>query len=637
MGQLLDNINNPDDLKKLEAEQLKTLADELREFILGSVSQTGGHLASCLGAIEVTIALNYVYDFKKDKILWDVGHQCYPHKILTGRKEQFGKLRQGGGVSGFPNPEESVYDQFAVGHAGTSIPTAIGMALGQKYQKCDDKIIAFVGDASIVNGANFEALNNLGLVKRQLLIVLNDNSMAIDATVGAVANYFSRVRLSQTYEDVRKTTKTILEHLPHIGKSVDEAIERIKKSIRMVVQPSQLFESLNIPYFGPVDGHNVSALVKLFQSLNHLQEPAILHIYTKKGKGFSPAEENRPKFHSTGPFDMNGESLKAATGRKTFTNVAGEHIVELAHRDDKIVAIVAAMCEGTGMTHFREEFPDRFFDVGIAESTAVDIAAGMAKTGLKPFVCVYSTFLQRTFDQIFQEVSLQNLPVVFCIDRAGLVGADGPTHHGLMDIGYLRIMPNMVLAAPANESELKSALEFALNSNQPVCIRYPKDLVPEEKFDIVACNEPFKLGKSINLRSNPDSKLALVNYGCLLDEVLEAAKILEQEGVEVDVVNARFATPVDTSIINILSEGKALITIEDHFVSGGFGSAILEAAASAFPKGIPEPIITLGMSDKFIKHNTRKAQLMEAGVNVDNIVLAVRKLLSEIFTSTRKE
>jgi 1-deoxy-D-xylulose-5-phosphate synthase len=637
MGQLLDNINNPDDLKKLEVEQLKTLADELREFILGSVSQTGGHLASCLGAIEVTIALHYIYDFKKDKILWDVGHQCYPHKILTGRKGLFERLRQSGGISGFPNPEESAYDQFAVGHAGTSIPTAIGMALGQRYQKCDDKIIAFVGDASIVNGANFEALNNLGLVKRQLLIVLNDNSMAIDATVGAVANYFSRVRLSQTYEDIRKTTKSILEHLPHIGKSVDEAIERIKKSIRMVVQPSQLFESLNIPYFGPVDGHNISALVKLFDSLNHLQEPAILHIYTKKGKGFSPAEENRPKFHSTGPFDMNGESLKAASGRKTFTNVVGEHLVTLAQRDDKIVAIVAAMCEGTGMTHFRDKFPDRFFDVGIAESSAVDIAAGMAKTGLKPFVCVYSTFLQRTFDQIFQEVSLQNLPVVFCIDRAGLVGADGPTHHGLMDIGYLRIMPNMVLVAPANESELKSALEFALNSNQPVCVRYPKDLVPEEKFDIVACNEPFKLGKSINLRSNPDSKLALVNYGCLLDEVLEAAKILEQEGVEVDVVNARFAAPVDTSIINMLSEGKALITIEDHFVSGGFGSAVLEAAASAFPKGIPEPIITLGMSDKFIKHNTRKAQLMEAGVNVDNIVLTVRKLLSEIFTSTRKE
>ncbi|MHC4265168.1 MAG: 1-deoxy-D-xylulose-5-phosphate synthase [Planctomycetota bacterium] len=636
MSQLLDKINNPDDLKKLDIEQLKLLADELRQFILGSVSQTGGHLASSLGVIEVTIALHYVYDFKKDKMLWDVGHQCYPYKILTGRRGQFERLRQSEGISGFPNPRESVYDQFTVGHAGTSIPTAIGMALGQHYQKCDDKIIAFVGDASIVNGANFEALNNLGLVKRQLLIVLNDNSMAIDDTVGAVASYFSRVRLSQTYEDIRKTTKSILEHLPRIGKSVDGAIERIKKSIRMVVQPSQLFESLNIPYFGPVDGHNISALVKLFQSLNHLTEPAILHLYTQKGKGFSPAEEDRPRFHSTGPFDMNGESTKTAPGRKTFTNVVGEHLVKLAQKDDKIVAIVAAMCEGTGMTDFREKFPDRFFDVGIAESTAVDIAAGMAKTGLKPVVCVYSTFLQRTFDQIFQEVSLQNLPVVFCIDRAGLVGADGPTHHGLMDIGYMRIMPNMILVAPANESELKSALYFALNSNQPVGIRYPKDLVPADDFDLVACDEPFKLGKSISLKSSSDSKLVLVSYGCLLNEALEAAKTLEQEGVEVDVVNARFAAPVDPDIIKILSEGKALITIEDHFISAGFGSAVLEAAALAFPKGIPAPIINLGASDKFIKQNTRKAQLMEAGINVDTIVLTARKLLADLFSSTPK-
>jgi 1-deoxy-D-xylulose-5-phosphate synthase len=350
MGKLIDSINNPDDLKKLDIEQLKSLASEMREFILGSVSQTGGHLASSLGVIEATIALHYVYDFKQDMLLWDVGHQCYPHKILTGRKQLFDRLRQSEGISGFPNPQESAYDQFAVGHAGTSIPTAIGMALGQYCQKRDDKIVAFVGDASIVNGANFEALNNLGLVKRQLLIVLNDNSMAIDATVGAVANYFSRVRLSHTYEDIRKTTKSILEHLPRIGKSVDGAIERVKKSIRMVVQPSQLFESLNIPYFGPVDGHNIPALVKLFHSLNHLTEPAILHLYTKKGKGFSPAEEDRPRFHSTGPFDMNGESTKTASGRKTFTNVIGEHLVKLAQKDDKVVAIAAAMCEGTGLS-----------------------------------------------------------------------------------------------------------------------------------------------------------------------------------------------------------------------------------------------------------------------------------------------
>ncbi|MHC4293223.1 MAG: 1-deoxy-D-xylulose-5-phosphate synthase [Planctomycetota bacterium] len=636
MGQLLDKINNPDDLKNLDIEQLKLLSDELREFILGSVSQTGGHLASSLGVIEVTIALHYVYDFKKDKILWDVGHQCYPHKILTGRRSQFDRLRQSEGISGFPNPQESNYDQFAVGHAGTSISTAIGMALGQKYQECDDKILAFVGDASIVNGANFEALNNIGLVKRQLLIVLNDNSMAIDATVGAVANYFSRVRLSHTYEDIRKTTKTILEHLPGIGKSVDGAIERVKKSIRMVVQASQLFESLNIPYFGPVDGHNISALVKLFQSLNHLTEPAILHLYTQKGKGFSPAEEDRPRFHSTGPFDMNGESTKTKSARKTFTNVVGEHLIELAQKDEKIVAIAAAMCEGTGLNKFRDKFPNRFFDVGIAESAAVDIAAGLAKTGLKPVVCIYSTFLQRSFDQIFQEVSLQNLPVVFCIDRAGLVGADGPTHHGLMDIGYLRIMPNMILVAPANESELKSALQFSLNSNKSVCIRYPKDMVPVDEFDMSSCEKPFELGKSVSLKSNPDSKLVLVNYGCLLDETIKAAKILEKEGIEVDVANARFARPIDPDIIKMLTDGKALITIEDHFISAGFGSAVLEAAASAHPKGIPAPIITLGASDKFITQNTRKAQLMEAGINVDTIVLTARKLLAEIFSSTHK-
>ncbi|MHC4187362.1 MAG: transketolase C-terminal domain-containing protein, partial [Planctomycetota bacterium] len=402
----------------------------------------------------------------------------------------------------------------------------------------------------------------------------------------------------------------------------------------MVVQASQLFESLNIPYFGPVDGHNVPALVKLFQSLNHLTEPAILHLYTQKGKGFSPAEEDRPRFHSTGPFDMNGESTKTKSGRKTFTNVVGEHLIELAQKDEKIVAIVAAMCEGTGLNKFRDKFPDRFFDVGIAESAAVDIAAGLAKTGLKPVVCIYSTFLQRSFDQIFQEVSLQNLPVIFCIDRAGLVGADGPTHHGLMDIGYLRIMPNMVLVAPANESELKSALHFALNLNKPVCIRYPKDMIPIGEFDMLSCEEPFKLGKSVRVKSNPDSKLVFVNYGCLLDEAMNAAKILEQEGIEVDVVNARFARPIDSDIIKMLSDGRALITIEDHFISGGFGSAVLEAAAMAYPKGVPAPIINLGASDKFITQNTRKAQLMEAGVNVDTIVLTAKKLLAETFSST---
>ncbi|MHC4155776.1 MAG: 1-deoxy-D-xylulose-5-phosphate synthase, partial [Planctomycetota bacterium] len=454
-----------------------------RQFILDSVSRGGGHLASNLGVVELTLALHHVFDFKSDRLLWDVGHQCYAHKIITGRKEQFARLRKADGISGFPDPAESIQDQFVVGHAGTAITTAIGMAMGQDRLGKDDMIVAVVGDASIVNGASFEGLNSLGLVKRQLLIVLNDNSMAIDATQGAVAKYFSKVRLSQTYEDLRKTTTNIVEHMPVIGKTVEEAIERIKKSIRMVLPASQMFESLNIPYFGPVDGHDIGSLIQLFKALSHLHHPAILHIYTKKGKGFVPAEEDGRKYHSTGPFKINGDVAGAGTQRKTFTRVFGESLVELAGKDDRVIAITSAMCDGTGLGEFRRRFGDRFHDVGIAESAAVDIAAGLAKAGLKPVVAIYSTFLQRSFDQILQEVALQNLPVVFCIDRAGLVGSDGPTHHGLLDIGFLRMMPNMVLIAPADGVELRGSLEFALGHDGPVAIRYPKDFVPQSKYE----------------------------------------------------------------------------------------------------------------------------------------------------------
>jgi len=433
MAELLEQVNSPDDLKGLTVRQLNELADEIRRFILSSVARTGGHLASNLGVVELTLALHHVFDFKKDKLLWDVGHQCYAHKIITGRKDSFRLLRKADGISGFPNPAESVYDQFVVGHAGTAIATAIGMALGQTQQKENSKIVALVGDASIVNGVSFEALNNLGLVKRQLLIVLNDNSMAIDPTQGAVAKYFSKIRLSQTYEDLRRTTHNILEHMPVIGKTVDEAVERIKKGIRMVLPASQMFESLNIPYFGPVNGHDIGSLVQLFKAMADLEHPAILHVYTKKGKGFQPAGSQPSKFHSTGPFKINnhknGECVEVQTppktGRPTFTSVFGRHLTELAEKDEKVISITSAMCDGTGLVEFRKRFGDRFYDVGIAESAAVDIAAGLARSGLKPVVCIYSTFLQRSFDQIFQEVALQNLPVVFCVDRAGVVGSAG--------------------------------------------------------------------------------------------------------------------------------------------------------------------------------------------------------------------
>ena len=646
MSKHLDRIGSPADLKKLSATELEELAEEIRQFVLRSVSQTGGHLASNLGAVELTLALHHVFDFRRDRLLWDVGHQCYTHKIITGRKAGFERLRHADGISGFPNPAESDYDQFTVGHAGTSIATAIGIALGeqlkaekdgrepkthgrdsQKSDPSEPKVIAVVGDASIVNGMSFEGLNNLGLVKRQLLIVLNDNSMAIDATVGAVAKYFSRFRLSHTYEDLRRTTKNILEHVPGIGKGVEEAVERIKKSIRMVLSPSQLFESLNIPYFGPVDGHNIESLTQLFAALSEVDHPVLLHVYTKKGKGFHPADKGPTKFHSTGPFKINGNTVEstAVAHRQNFTQAFGKSLTELAERDDRIVAITSAMCDGTGLGEFRKKHPERFYDVGIAESAAVDVAAGLAKSGMKPVVCIYSTFLQRAFDQIAQEVALQNLPVVFCVDRAGLVGSDGPTHHGLMDIGYLRMLPNVILTAPADAVEMKLALQFALEQSQPVVVRYPKDLVPPADFVRAASEKPFELGKSVLVKRGRQSPLAIVCYGSVLTEALKAADRLGSEKIPVDVINARFAAPVDEKLVNLLARGKGLITVEDHFLACGFGSAVLESAA--IDGRNLSPVRLLGAPRRFIGHDSRHAQLMEAGANADEIVKTAKDML----------
>lgn len=640
MGRLLDKINNPKDLRSLPVSQLKDLAGEMREFILTSLSKTGGHLASNLGAVELTLALHYVFDFSEDKLLWDVGHQCYPHKIITGRRDRFERLRQSGGISGFPNRTESEFDQFSVGHAGTAIPTAIGLALGEQIKqrqftgptqdKTSPNIVALVGDASLVNGCSFEGLNNLGLVKRQMLIVLNDNDMAIDSTVGALAKAFSRLRLSHTYEDIRKTTKSILEHVPKIGRRMDVAMERVKKSIRMVLPASQMFESLNIPYFGPVDGHNVESLVQLFRALSEIDHPVLLHAHTKKGKGFSPARSGPSKFHSTGPFKINGDAVEAPprAAQPSFTKVFGQHLTSLAEQDERIVAITSAMCDGTGLGIFKEKFPERVYDVGIAESAAVDIAAGLAHSGLRPIVCIYSTFLQRSFDQIFQEVALQNLPVVFCVDRAGYVGPDGPTHHGVMDIGYLRMMPNLVLTAPANEAEMRLALEFALLQDLPVVMRYPKDQVAPPQAVHTACNTPFELGKAITIKNGAQADIAIVSYGSLLEEALQAEHDLAQEGIVAGVINARFAAPVDEEIIALLNRGKKIITIEDHRLACGFGSAVLELAATRKLSQIaPDAIRILGAPRVFMGQDLRKQQLMQAGLNADTIVKAAREML----------
>jgi 1-deoxy-D-xylulose-5-phosphate synthase len=541
-----------------------------------------------------------------------------------------------GGISGFPNPTESEYDVFSVGHAGTSIATALGMALGAEHNKTDEKIVAVVGDASIVNGLSFEALNNLGLIKRQMLIVLNDNSMAIDVTQGALAKLLSKVRLSHTYEDVRKTTNTILEHLPIIGKPMEGALENFKKAVRMAITPSRLFESLNVDYFGPVDGHDIGSLIQIFKGMGHLPFPAILHVYTRKGKGFTPADDNPRKFHSTGPFDINGDGASVAKSKRTYTHAFSDALVDLAEKDDRVIAITAAMPDGTGLVEFREKFPNRCYDVGIAESVAVDAAAGLAKQGQKPVVCIYSTFLQRGYDQIFQEVALQNLGVVFCIDRCGLVGNDGPTHHGMMDIGFLRMMPNMVLISPASESEMREALSFAVSHEGPVAIRYPRDIVPNGEIEAATSAVDFEMGKSVTMREGRGG-VVIVALGSVLAEAMEAAELLADKNIDVGVINARFAKPIDEAIISLICEGTDVVTVEDHGVACGFGSAVLEAAAKGAIGGDNKMrggrmgrIVTLGGGDCFVDVDTRSAQMDVIGVSAGRIVQIVEKLTGAI-------
>jgi len=627
MTKLLDKINGYDDLQALTLEQLTQLAEELRHLITHTVSRTGGHLASNLGIVELTLAMHRAFDFRRDRLLWDVGHQCYAHKILTGRRDAFSQLRQENGLSGFPSPAESDTDVFSVGHAGTAIATALGLALGAQHNGTNEKIVALVGDASIVNGLSFEALNNIGLVKRQLLIVLNDNSMAIDVTQGAMAKFLSRVRLSHTYEDLRDTTNRMLEHLPLIGRRMEETLENVKKTLRMAISPSRLFESLNIPYFGPIDGHDTASMIELFKGLSHLNGPALLHVYTKKGKGFTPADDNPRKYHSTGPFEINGCEEKIADGERTFTDAFGDGLVELAERDDKVIAITAAMPDGTGLVKFRERFKSRYYDVGIAESVAVDMAAGLAKQGLKPFVCIYSTFLQRSFDQIFQEASLQNLPVVFCIDRSGVVGNDGPTHHGLWDIGYLRLLPNLTIAAPADEWEMRQALSLAASYKSPFAIRYPKEKTPAKPY---AEHTSYQLGKSAVLQHG-DSDVVLVGLGTVVGQAMRAAQTLTQEGISVTVVNARFAKPLDESLLDWLREGKTVFTLEDHSIACGFGSALMELAAQTAHQlnddrlrdGIGK-IIPIGAQDAYLPAASRTRQLEWMGLTSEKIVEAVK-------------
>jgi len=617
---LLETVNSPADIKRMNIDQLTELAKEIRQTIIETMSKNGGHLASNLGVVELTLAMHYCFNFPEDRLLWDVGHQSYVHKLITGRREQFNTIRQENGLCGFPEIHESPYDLFSVGHAGTAIATAVGVARGDQLAGRTNRVVSLVGDASIVNGLSFEGLNNAGLLKRQFLIILNDNEMAIDVTQGAFANYMNRLRFTKAYEDIKRRAEEVMSHLP-LGKSLKESLQHLKLGLKTAFSHSQIFEQMGITYLGPIDGHNLRMLIRAFTVVRDAPYPIMLHIQTQKGKGAGFASADPCKFHSPSGYELNGEEAIIKPGKKSFTSAFGESLVKLAEEDKKIVALTAAMPDGTGLVGFRNKFPDRYFDVGICESAAVDIAGGLAKAGLKPVVAIYSTFLQRAFDQIWQEVVLQELPVVFGIDRAGLVGSDGAVHHGFCDLSFLRSMPNMICCAPADELELQEALKFALASGRPVAIRYPRDIVSEP----IVPTQAYELGKARVVREGRDA--TIVVFGALMNQAFDAARMLSCEGIEVSIVSARFAKPLDEALFGeLLKQGKPVILAEDHSKIGGFGSAIFEMAQA---NGLPvKNIVHLGIpGDELIPHGGRSWQLAKVGLDAVGMAGAVREAL----------
>ncbi len=619
---LLDTVNSPADIRKMSIDQLSQLAQEIRTVIVQTVSRNGGHLASNLGTVELTLALHYCFNFPEDKLLFDVGHQCYIHKLITGRRDRFSTIRQAGGLSGFPDINESPYDLFSVGHSGTAIATAVGLAHGDQLAGKHNRVVALVGDASIVNGLSFEGLNNAGTLKRQFLVVLNDNEMAIDVTQGGFAKYLNRLRFTHTYEDFKRRAEHMFDLIP-FGKSMMDSLHHLKQGLKTALSPAQIFEQMGMTYLGPIDGHNLNMLIRALSVVRDAPYPILLHVQTEKGKGYSFATSDPCKFHSPSGFEINGDEAVIKPGKKSYTGVFGEALVQMAQSDPKIVAITAAMPDGTGLVEFKKKFPNRYFDVGICESAAVDIAAGLARSGFKPVVAIYSTFMQRAFDQVWQEVVLQKLPVVFCLDRAGLVGSDGAVHHGFCDVGFMRLLPNMVCCAPADELELREALKFALTAGTAVTIRYPRDNVPEP----VAPSVPFALGRARVVREGSDAVILV--YGALVHVAMMAARALAAQGIEASVVSARFAKPLDEELITeLLESGKPIIIVEDHSRIGGFGAGVLELAQT---KALPidtAKIVHLALpGDQLVPHGSRTWQLEKVGLDAISIAAAVTQAL----------
>ena len=601
---LLETINGPEDLRRLDENDLPGLAQEIREFLIGSVSRTGGHLSAGLGTVELTIALHYVFNTPEDRLVWDVGHQTYPHKILTGRRERMGTLRQTDGISGFPRRDESEYDTFGVGHSSTSISAALGMAVAAARTASERQVVAVIGDGALSGGQAFEALNNAGNMDANLLVILNDNDMSISPNVGAMSQYLARILSGKVYSHMREGSKTVLSTIPPMW----ELAKRVEEHMKGMVMPSTLFEELGFNYFGPVDGHNLSALVRMLRNLRGRKGPRFLHVVTRKGKGYEPAEGDPCVYHGVTPFDPATGKMEKKPSGKTYTQVFGEWLCDMAARDVRLVGVTPAMREGSGLVQFSERFPARYFDVGIAEQHALTFAAGLACDGMKPVVAIYSTFLQRGYDQLIHDICLQKLPVLLAIDRAGLVGADGATHAGSYDFSYLRCLPNMTVMAPADENECRQMLTTGFQLDAPAAVRYPRGAGPGAAVDPALLTLP--IGKAEIRREG--KRIALLAFGSMLAPALEAGAAFNAT-----VVNMRFVKPLDEELVRGLARTHdLLVTVEENVVAGGAGSAVNECLMAA---GLPTRVVNLGLPDRFIEHGDHREQLAQCGLDAAGI------------------
>jgi 1-deoxy-D-xylulose-5-phosphate synthase len=615
---ILPRINSPDDLKGLSVRELEELASEIREFIIDTISKVGGHLGASLGVVELTLAVHYVFNAPRDKIVWDTGHQGYVHKIITGRRDVFHTIRQFKGISGFLKRSESIYDVFGAGHASTSISAALGIATARDFDGQDYKVVAIIGDGAMTAGLAYEAMNNAGVLKKNLIVILNDNNMSISPNVWAVSKYFTELIASSHYNKLKSFVWDLTGQLDSVGDRIRKLAARVEGGVKAIITPGMLFEALGFRYFGPVNGHNIQKLIRILSEIKNLNGPILLHVITQKGKGYKPAEEDEQKLHGVTPFDkVTGKMYKSDKPQPpSYTKVFGEAVVQLARQNSKIVGITAAMPEGTGLNILKKEIPERFFDVGIAEQHAVTFSAGLATEGYIPICAIYSTFLQRAFDQIIHDVALQHLHVVFALDRAGLVGADGPTHHGAFDLSYLRLIPNMVIMAPKDESELRDMLYTATIYNKgPVAIRYPRGNgvgVPlKENFDLI------EIGKAEILREGND--IAILAVGSMVYPSLKASEKLSSYGIEAMVVNMRFVKPLDEELLDYVFERfDKVVTVEENTIRGGFGSAVLEYAVMRGVKNVK--FLIHGIPDEFIEHGTQNELWRMLKLDPDGIV-----------------